>query len=232
LKDVPAEPSVIKRSNGELSINGQDLLLVEIAGALEAVLYRPRNDARQRFIDAVKGLKWNDHNITEVVQTLVAAESINMLAPATDICKVAREWVANGFSEVPTGSKQFNTAWEAVNERLSRQVAALGCNTRYPELAVLQVLKRYQDHSEIAASKNVARREQEITTKDEAILNRAVAQVERALGVPVRQRKLATRSVRRKGVIGPTHVCGAGGSGEAAPPSVPLPNVPSHRVEK
>lgn len=224
LRNAPPEALVVKRSNGALAVNGRDLLLVEITNGLEVVLYGPSYGARGEFIDAVKGLEWGDDNVTELIRAFVAAEAVSVRARVPNVCKDARAWVASGYGKFTGGAEQFEQPREAASERLSRSLIALGCNTQYPEQAILQVLATYRDHSEQVISKSLGRREEEIASAEEAILGRAVARVVRVLGVPGRQgESAAMRGAQRRGVNAPTHVCRPEGAEKPVPPSVPLP---------
>lgn len=228
LKNTPAEPSVMRRSNGELSISGRSSLLVDITNSLEGVFIRPRSGALRQFTDTVKELEWSDHKVTEVVRAFVAAEATSIKAPVADICNDARAWVASGYSKFPTSAAQFESAWEAVSGRLSRKLTALGCSTQYPELGILQILKRYQNPREQTTDRRLMRREQTRATADRVILSRAITLIEHALGVPGMRRQSATgKGAQRRVDVTPKRVCGSGGPEIAAPPSAPLPNVPS-----
>lgn len=230
LSSAPPEALVVKRSNGALAVNGRELLLVEIANALEVVLRGPSFAARGEFIDAVKGLEWGDDDVTELIRAFVAAEAVNVRARVPNVCEDARAWVASGYGKVAGGANPFEQAGEAASERLSRSLSTLGCNTQYPEQAIWQVLATYQDQSVSVISKGLGRREQEIASAEEAIVARAVAQVVRALGEPGRRGEpAAARSAQRKGANAPTHACRAAGAEKGVPPSVPLPGRPRQR---
>lgn len=228
LKDAPAEPSVVKHSNGELAVNGQTLLDVEIANDLEVALEASRVQARHRFISALKGLQWEDHEVTELVRALVATEANSLAVHPRNICDDARLWAASRYERLPAGIGQDTPALEAAKATLSRRLSAIGCDPQYPLLAVPQVLERYQGRSERITSKRVGVQERQRVTAEGAIISKAAAAVRSALGVPRRRRELILQ--QRRGIV-PTRLCGSDEAAKATLPSVPLPNVSSHRVE-
>jgi hypothetical protein len=229
LKDAPAEPSVVKQSNGELAVNGQSLLAVAIANDLEVVLDAPRTQARKQFINVLKGLQWEDRDVTGLVRALAATEANSLAVRARDICDDARAWAAGGYKHLPVGIGQDTTALEVAKATLSRRLSAVGCDAQYPQLAVPQVLERYQGRSERIASERVGRQERQRVAAEGAIVSKAVAVVQSDLGEPAGQRGLAM--VQRGQATVPTHLCGSAEASKATLPSVPMPNVPSHRVE-
>lgn len=229
LKDAPAESSVVKQSNGELTVSGRSLLAVAVANDLEVVLDAPRAQARQKFISALKGLQWEDHDVTELVRALVATEANSLAVRTRDICVDARAWIASGYKQLPGGIGQGTPALEVADATLSRRLSAIGCDIQYPHLAVPQVLERYQGHSERTASERVGRQERQRVAAEGAIVSEALAGVQSDLGVPAGRRGLAMAQQKQATV--PTRLCGPTEAAKATLPSVPEPNVPSHRVE-
>jgi len=86
----------------------------EVAGALWSTLYTTDAGAVQRFLRAVKSLRWSNDKITRSARAYV--DSLRELAALQppDLCADVRAWNADGFKAVPPATIQFDRHVEAI----------------------------------------------------------------------------------------------------------------------
>lgn len=86
----------------------------EVAGALWSILYGADAGAVQRFLRAVKPLRWSNDKITRSARAYV--DSLRELATLRlpDLCGDVRTWSADSFKAVPPATIQFDRHVEAI----------------------------------------------------------------------------------------------------------------------
>jgi hypothetical protein len=89
-------------------------LSYEVAGALWATGYRTDAKIVQRFIKAVKPLRWSNPAITRSARKFLTGLHEMTLLPIPDLCGDVRAWGAGGFKVVPATTEQYVRRVEAI----------------------------------------------------------------------------------------------------------------------
>jgi hypothetical protein len=86
----------------------------EVAGALWATGYH--TDARivQKFVKAVKSLRWSNPAITRSARRFTTGLQEMTALRVPDLCGDVRSWVAGGFNAVPVDTQQYDRHVEAI----------------------------------------------------------------------------------------------------------------------
>lgn len=191
MKGTPLEGTSTRRTPDEVSNGGlgmlklgdQRLLLLEMINGLELTLVKPRTGAIDKFSETVRSLTWSDGRITSVVRSLVRMEATQVASAVPNLCRDTKVWVASGYRTLAAGTES-ESDYVKFRGDLSNELAALGCEHRYPGRAILQLLKPYQrSNKEDATSASLERLETHVIAAEYAILQRAIGQAEHALGL-------------------------------------------------
>jgi hypothetical protein len=186
LRNAPAENGVIQRKQdegGALRFSTRNLLLLEIATAVDVTLRGPGRPAIGSFVDTARQLRWSNRELTNIIHSFGNVEAARLRRRVPDLCHDIKAWVASGYRHVPANAEAAEPGVEGPEEELSNALSDLGCVTGYPQRSILQLLTPYQDSSE-PTSNRVGRLEAKVSAAESAILGKAVAQAERVLGLP------------------------------------------------
>ena len=92
----------------------------EIIGAMVLNAYRTGEPAGQRFISAVKGLRWSNRRLTNTIQAYASKLKVLKALAPPDVCADVRAWVASNYKTLPATTvgfdQQFMPNWVAIGE--------------------------------------------------------------------------------------------------------------------
>lgn len=100
------------------------------------------------------------------------------------VCRDIRAWVASGYTRLPADvTRATATPGGDVEEELSEALAALGYRTRYPERAILQLLRPYQHQQDRVKSRQLEERERLLVADEMVVVRNATMRMESVLGL-------------------------------------------------
>lgn len=86
----------------------------ETAGALWTTLYHTDAKLVQKFMRAVRPLRWSNSAITRIAEGYVTSLRKLATLQSPNLCSDVRAWSANGFKTIPTSTAQFDHRLEAI----------------------------------------------------------------------------------------------------------------------
>lgn len=89
-------------------------LSYEVAGALWATGYRTDAKIVQKFVKAVRPLRWSNPAINRSARRFTTGLHEMTLIPIPDLCGDVRSWAAGGFKAVPASTEQYMRRVEAI----------------------------------------------------------------------------------------------------------------------
>jgi hypothetical protein len=92
----------------------------EIIGAMVLNAYRTGEPAGDRFIRAVKGLRWSNRRLTNTIQAYASKLKVLKALALPDVCADVKGWVASSYKTLPATTvrfdQQFMPNWVAIGE--------------------------------------------------------------------------------------------------------------------
>jgi hypothetical protein len=89
-------------------------LSYEVAGALWSTGYHTDAAAVQKFVAAIKPLKWSNASITRSAHNLARGLHEMAVLQVPDLCGDVRAWNATGFTTIPASTLSFDQHVEAI----------------------------------------------------------------------------------------------------------------------
>jgi hypothetical protein len=86
----------------------------EVAGAIWSTAYHANTGLVQRFVRAVKPLRWSNPAITRIGRSYATSLLELTLLPMPNLCGDVRTWGSNGFTTIPADTLQFDRHVEAI----------------------------------------------------------------------------------------------------------------------
>ncbi len=86
----------------------------EVAGALWSTAYHTDTGIIQRFMQAVKPLRWTNSKITRDADNYAKSLLELAMLPLPNLCGDVRAWNADGFATIPASTIQFDHHVEAI----------------------------------------------------------------------------------------------------------------------
>jgi hypothetical protein len=86
----------------------------EVAGALWATGYHTDAKLVQRFVQAVKPLRWSNGAITRSARRFTRGLHEMAVLPVPDLCGDVRTWGATGFTTIPASTLAYDRHVEAI----------------------------------------------------------------------------------------------------------------------
>jgi hypothetical protein len=171
----------------ELVLSPRAILFSEATGGVEQTMRLPADAAAVgRFARQVKGLRWTDPAVTELVRTLGETDEAQLEREAPELCRDARAWEASGYKSFAAETSRAGERLAALEAALIRALAREDCVGPYPGRAVLHVLEQSMSSGQRRTAQEISRAEARVAGRDAAIVDSAVAQIEHALGARLR----------------------------------------------
>jgi hypothetical protein len=167
----------------KLRLSPRAILFFDATGGVEQAMRLPADAAAVlSFTREVRGLRWTDAGVTELVRTFGETEEAQLKQEAPELCRGVREWVASGYKSLAPQTSRAAERAAGLEATLTRALAKEHCVSPYPGRAVLHVLEQIMSSGQRMTAREISRLEARVAGKEAAILDSAVAQIERALG--------------------------------------------------
>lgn len=154
MRHVPAGP-ITRWSAQQLAlVERANYLATLLTEDLEAAQSRSHGAAVRRFAASVEALRWDDPQMTALAHTFARIELLRLNAPPPDICRPLKEWVASGYTKMPSLVPPQSEGTLGVEWR--RDAAALGCG-RYTEVTAKEMIRALTPFQRPGASPNIRR---------------------------------------------------------------------------
>lgn len=117
----------------------------ELIGAMVLSAYRTDVSAGTNFINAVNGLRWSNHRLTNAIQSYVGKLKVLSTLAIPNVCADVRAWVAGDYRTLPASTvrfdQQFMPNWVAVGELPAQLLAP---SERPDQQAVLRRTSQFE----------------------------------------------------------------------------------------
>lgn len=159
------------------------ILFLDAAGGVQRTMQPAETAAIREFTREVRGLRWSDSVLTKLVNAFADVEDGRLERETPEVCRDARAWAASGYKIIAAHTSRTAERLGAAQEVLMQALANGGCTSPYPGRAVLHVLERTMSRGERTMAEEISQSEARTTRENAALVDNAVAQVERVLGI-------------------------------------------------